>query len=218
MRMARRLFIAFVLVASIAAVLALAASAYVEHAATESISGDLDALEAAEAGLVLGSSQRVQGGLLNLFFKYRIDAASKLFFSGKVKYLIVSGNQAPGDYDEPRDMRAALIETGVPAARIYRDYAGFRTLDSILRAKIVFGQERVIVVSQRFHLQRALYIAGAYGLHFQGFEATDVPAPIGLKTKFREFFARIRAVGDVIIGRQPRYGGKAIVLGVDAPT
>src|SRR6202034_2604013 len=108
------------------------------------------------------------GGGPNPFFVHRIAAAAALYRSGKVQYLIVSGNQArggraKGGYDEPSDMRDALIASGVPAKRIYRDYAGFRTLDSVLRAKSVFGQDRVIVVSQHFHLARALFLAARHG-------------------------------------------------------
>ncbi len=175
------------------------------------------------AGLVLGTSRWLPGRLPNPYFDNRIDAAAKLFESGKVEYLIVSGNQSQGGrpnggYDEPNDMRDALVAQGVPADRIYRDYAGFRTLDSVLRASGVFGQDRVIVVSQRFHLARALYLAGRHGLDFQGFEAEDAPLRYDFRTKLREAGARVKAVFDTALGIGPRYGGSPIALGVDPPS
>jgi len=183
-----------------------------------------DELQPADAGLVLGTSRLVRGGYINPYFANRIAAAASLFVSGKVKYLIVSGNQsdggrAAGGYDEPTDMRDALVLAGVPRDRIYRDYAGFRTLDSILRAKLIFGQDRVIVVSQRFHLERALFLARGHGLDDDGFEAAeDAPMREEIATRIREAGARLLALIDVLDRREPRFAGKPIELGVDPPT
>ena len=196
---------------------------YVAGRAAPMIHSSVETVPEAEAALVLGSSRLLPGGYLNPYFAYRIETAAALYASGKVRYLIVSGNQArggrnAGGYDEPTDMRDALVELGVPAASIYRDYAGFRTLDSVLRAKSIFGQQKVILVSQRFHLERALYLAAAHGLTFSGFVARDVTLSYDLKTKAREVMARIWAVGDVLANTGARYGGPPVVLGVDAPT
>ena len=182
-----------------------------------------DDLRPARAGLVLGSARLARNYVGNPFFRHRIEAAARLFKAGKVEYLIVSGNQARGGrprggYDEPADMRDALIAEGVPADRIYRDYAGFRTLDSVLRAKEIFGQDRVIVVSQHFHLARALFLARTRGLDDDGFEAEDVPLRFGVSTHLREIGARVRAVWDAWRRREPRFHGRPVALGVDAPT
>jgi SanA protein len=182
-----------------------------------------EALAPATAGLVLGASRLVRRHVGNLFFRNRIEAAAALFKAGKVQYLIVSGSQADGGrprggYDEPADMRDALIARGVPAERIYRDYAGFRTLDSIVRAREVFGQDRVIVVSQPFHLARALFLARWKGLDDDGFAAEDVPLRFALRTYLREIAARAAAVLDLLLGTAPRYLGERVKLGVDAPT
>ena len=157
------------------------------------------------------------------YFANRIAASAALYKAGKVEYLIVSGNQARGGrprggYDEPADMRAALIAAGVPRQRIYRDYAGYRTLDSIVRAKEVFGQDRVIVVSQAFHLSRALFLARARGLDDDGFAAENPALRYRLRTFLREIGARVVAVFDVWLGTPPRRLGKPVHLGVDAPT
>ncbi len=175
----------------------------------------------ATAGIVLGTSRLVSNGRSNLFFKHRIEAAAALFHAGKVEYLIVSGNQqnggrARGGYDEPADMRDALIARGVPADRIYRDRAGFRTLDSVLRARDIFGQERAIVISQGFHVERALFLARAHGLEFTGFAAADVPEFYGLRVQAREFAARLAAVFDVAVNRRAKVGGPMVMLGKDA--
>ena len=184
---------------------------------------DPDALRPAKAGLVLGSARLLRDYVGNPFFANRIAAAAALYKSGKVEYLIVSGNQARGGrprggYDEPADMRAALIAAGVPRERIYRDYAGYRTLDSVVRAREVFGQERVIVVSQAFHLARALFLAHARGLDDEGFAAANPEWRFRLRTFVREIGARVAAVIDVALGTPPRRLGAPVQLGVDAPT
>jgi SanA protein len=115
-------------------------------------------------------------------------------------------------------MRDALIAAGVPAQRIYRDYAGFRTLDSVLRARQVFGQDRVIVVSQRFHLERALFLAERRGLDDQGLAAPDAPWGLGWPTRLREAGSRLRAVSDIATEKGARFGGPPVRLGVDQPT
>ncbi len=175
----------------------------------------------ARAGLVLGTSRLVRGGRANLYFQHRIEAAAELYHAGKVEYLIVSGNQSGGgrghgDYDEPADMRDALMARGVPAKQIYRDGAGYRTLDSVLRARDVFGQDNAIVISQGFHVERALFLARANGIGFSGFAAQDVPAYYGLKVRAREFVARLAAVFDVATNRGARVRGPMVQLGHDA--
>ncbi len=209
-------------VASTAILISLAllvgAWAYMAGTTAPHIATSLDAVAPAEVGLVLGTERLMRGRYLNPFFSNRIDAAAALYATGKVKYLIVSGNQAGASYDEPRDMKAALVMAGVPADRIYRDNAGFRTLDSVLRAKSIFGQEKVIVISQRSHLERALFLAQAHGLNFQGFAATDPPRPLLLGNDLREAFARPWAILDVLVDRRPRLAGKAVALGVDPAT
>jgi len=104
-----------------------------------------------KVGLVLGTSKNVVGGNTNYYFTYRIEAAVRLFESGKIEYILVSGDNGTKEYNEPRDMLNALLKAGIPRERIVLDYAGFRTLDSIIRCKEVFGQESFIIISQKFH-------------------------------------------------------------------
>ena len=112
-----------------------------------------------EVGLLLGTSKYAVGGNVNLFFEYRIRAAVELFEAGKIDYLIASGDNSSSSYNEPLRMKEELVKRGIDADRVYLDYAGFRTLDSVIRTHRVFGQRRFTIISQGFHSERALYIA-----------------------------------------------------------
>jgi SanA protein len=161
------------------------------------IFSDVSSLPVTKVGLVLGTTDRI-GGRENLYFRYRIDAAAEAFHAGKVETLIVSGdNRSSRYYDEPEKMRQALVARGVPAARIVDDGDGIRTLDSVIRAKEIFGADTVLFISQRFHIERAIYLAKAHGLNAYGFEARDVETQAGLKTRVREIGARVKMWLDV---------------------
>ena len=158
-------------------------------------------------GLVFGCDDRIDGRE-NLYFRYRIDAAAELWRAGKLRCLIVSGDNRTKHYNEPLRMKRALVEAGVPRNRIVCDYAGLRTFDSVVRAKEVFGVKHATFVSQRFQNERAAYIAEANGLAFSGFNARDVEAPAGLRTKLREVAARVKMWLDVrVLGTRPRFLG-----------
>ncbi|MFO1438536.1 MAG: ElyC/SanA/YdcF family protein [Verrucomicrobiaceae bacterium] len=176
----------------------------------------LDAVEGvpeAPVAVVLGAAPRLADGRVNLFFRPRLEAAARLFKAGKVKALIVSGDNGSKDYDEPTEMKRVLIELGVPEGKIVCDFAGFRTLDSIVRAKEVFGQSRLIVVSQRFHNERAVYLARASGVEAWGLNAKDVPVALSLKTFLREKLACVKAVLDVnVLHTQPKFLGEKVAV------
>lgn len=165
-------------------------------------------------GLVLGSSKTIQGRP-NLYFRYRIEAAASLYHSGKVKHLLVSGDNHKAGYDEATDMHDALVAAGVPDSCITMDFAGFRTLDSVVRCKYVFGQEAVVIISQQFHNERALFIAQRYGIKATGFNAKDVPARYSMRTTLREYVARLAAVADLyVFHTAPKFLGKKVVIPV----
>ena len=136
----------------------------IEQSSADRIYEDVKEIPHRPAALVLGCARTLSNGRPNLYFRYRIEAAAALYHAGRTDYLIVSGDNRRADYDEPTDMREAFIAAGVPGDRIYRDYAGFRTLDSVVRAREIFGQREFIIVSQPFHTKRALYIARAHGV------------------------------------------------------
>lgn len=169
-------------------------------------------------GLVLGTGKRLVGGRENLFFTRRMETAVALFNTGRVDYLLVSGDNGTRYHDEPTDMKKDLVARGVPAEKIYCDYAGFRTLDSMVRAKKVFGVDSCLVISQRFHCRRAIFLARARGLDAEGVAARDVPLRHAIKAWLRERLARVAAVLDIFVwNRQPRFLGDPVVLGVDPP-
>lgn len=162
--------------------------------------------------LVFGCTARVDGRE-NLYFRYRIEAAVKLWESGRVRCLIVSGDNREKYYNEPETMRQALIARGVPADRIVKDFAGLRTLDSVVRAKEIFDADGIVFVSQRFQNERAIYLAKAHGIDAVGFNARDVPVRGGWKTKLREIGARVKMWLDVhFLATRPRHLGPKEVL------
>jgi SanA protein len=170
------------------------------------------------AGLVLGCVKKV-GDADNEFFTTRVDAAAKLFHAGKVRYLIVSGDNHNHGYDEPTDLKAALVAKGVPAQKIYCDYAGLHTLDSVLRARAVFGQVDCTVISQPFHNARALYIAKRQGMEDMIAYDADNPHFVSMPTMYlREVFARVKAVLDVeFLHTQPQFLGSRVFIGDKTP-
>lgn len=172
-----------------------------------------DAVPDQRVGLVLGCAKLLRDGRQNLFFKTRIDAAAELFKSGKTRTLIVSGDNHREGYDEPTDLKEALVAAGVPEDRIVCDYAGFRTLDSVVRAQKVFHADRITIVSQRFHNERAVFLARAEGLDAIGFNAPDVRFESAIKTYIREAFARVKAVLDVhVLRTKPKFFGDPVKL------
>ncbi|WP_223265848.1 SanA/YdcF family protein [Vicingus serpentipes] len=163
--------------------------------------------------LLLGTSRYTVRGNTNLYFKYRIEATTSLYKSGKIKHIIVSGDNSLSSYNEPREMRKALIANGIPDSSITLDFAGFRTLDSVVRCKEVFGQDNFIIISQRFHLERALYIAKKFNIHAIGFAAQDPPEKYSFKTNVREYFARTKAIIDLyILNTQPKFLGEKEII------
>jgi SanA protein len=164
-------------------------------------------------GLVLGTSNRLRNGSPNPFFNYRIAAAVSLYRQKKIDYLVVSGDNRRKDYNEPEMMKTALVKRGVPANRIYMDYAGLRTLDSVVRCRRIFGQSRFTIISQAFHNQRALFIAQHYGLNAVGFNAEDVSGRNGLKVQMREMLARVKVFLDLyLLNKQPKYLGEQVEI------
>lgn len=160
-----------------------------------------------KVGLVLGTGKYAASGNINLFYKYRVDAAVKLYQAKKIEYILVSGDNSRKDYDEPSDFKQDLIARGIPEDKIFLDYAGFRTLDSVIRAKEIFGQTSITFISQKFHNQRAIYIANSYDIKAVGFNAKDV-----YKSHFREYLARSKASLDLVFNVQPKFLGKKITI------
>ncbi len=198
----------WVLMFALFGVLPLAADQYVAAVSEADIYEDPALVPERRVALVLGTGKWAPSGRINLFYKYRIEAALTLYQTGKVERILVSGDNSRADYDEPTQMRDDLIQLGVPADHIIRDYAGFRTLDSVIRAKEVFGLDSFTVVSQRFHCLRAVYLAQAADVDAVGYCAREVGGATGVKIRLREVLARTQAVVDLnILNRQPKFLG-----------
>ncbi|WP_240623452.1 SanA/YdcF family protein [Brumimicrobium aurantiacum] len=182
----------------------------VENSAENKTFDDVNKISQNRVGVVLGTAKYRAAGGINLYFKFRIDAAVQLYKNGKIDFILVSGDNSTKYYNEPASFKEELIKNGVPAAKIFLDYAGFRTLDSVVRALKVFGQNKITIISQKFHNERAIYLASKNGINAIGFNAKDVGHNYGLKTKIREYFARSKAILDVVFGVEPKFLGEPI--------
>jgi SanA protein len=166
-----------------------------------------------KVGLLLGTSKYITNGTKNLYFSYRIEAAIQLYYSGKIEFILVSGDNATIQYNEPITIKKELLKRGIPENRIILDYAGFRTFDSMIRAKEVFGQNELTVISQPFHNERALFIGRKNGMDVIGFNAKDVTDYTAFKTQLREKFARIKMLLDIyFLNTQPKFLGEKIEI------
>ena len=162
-----------------------------------------------DVALLLGTSRFTQEGNINPFFRNRINAAALLYYKKKIKHLILSGDNSLSYYNEPQEMRKALLDLGLPDSVITLDYAGFRTYDSVIRCKKVFGQSNVVIITQRFHLHRALFIANAIDIKACGYAAEAVDRNIEFSTLVREYFARCLVIVDLyILKKTPKFLGK----------
>ena len=205
--------LAFTLTAGVAGTMLLARQ-WFRTTTADRIYSDIDRIPKNKVGLVLGCSPRVRDGSGNVFFWERVKAARDLFSRGKVDYLLVSGDNHKKTYDEPTEMKQALIKLGVPEDRIYCDYAGFRTLDSIVRAKKVFQQDRLTVISQPFHNQRAVFIGLRKGIDIVGYNAQGPSRHASLPTVCREQLARVKTVLDLyLLTRGPKFLGPPVRIG-----
>ena len=165
-----------------------------------------------KVGLLLGTSPKLKSGKANLYFDYRIKAATELYNAGKVKYILVSGDNRKNSYNEPEEMKKALIAAGIPDQRIILDYAGLRTLDSVVRAHLIFGLERFTLISQQFHNERAIYLAQQSHLQAIGYSAQDVSAYAGFKTNLRELLARVKVFVDIVTNKATKHLGEKVKI------
>lgn len=185
---------------------------WVKNNAKDKVFNEVSKIPTKKVGLLLGTSKFLKNGHKNLYYHYRILAATELYKNGKLNYILISGDNSQKEYNEPQMMKEDLIAKGIPENKIYLDYAGFRTLDSVIRAHKVFGQKEFIVISQQFHNERAIFLAESYNIKVIGFNAKDVSFSSGFKTIFREKLARVKMILDLIIQVQPKFLGKKIEI------
>lgn len=163
-----------------------------------------------KVGLLLGTSKLLKNGQINLYYKYRLNATIKLFKSNKIDFIVISGDNGSKIYDEPTDFKNDLVKAGIPENKIFLDYAGFRTLDSVVRVKEIFGQNSVTIISQQFHNERAIYLAEHFDIKAIGFNAKNISGTYGLKVQLREYLARVKVFVDIVFNVEPKFLGKKI--------
>lgn len=169
---------------------------------------DISVVPINKVGLVLGTSNKLISGDTNKYFYQRIQVAVELYHANKIEHILVSGDNRSQYYNEPLMMKKALESEGIPPERIHMDFAGLRTLDSIIRGKLIFGQGGFTIITQPFHSYRALFIAEKHGIKAVAMVSADTEFGRGLKSKFREIFARTVAVWDLLVlNKMPRHLG-----------
>jgi SanA protein len=201
------IFVIFILVTVISGV-----NYAVNSSTKKQLYSDVTAIPKNKVGLLLGTAKYNDRSrhIVNAYYQNRIDAAVTLYMAGKVDYIIVSGDNSNSYYNEPALMKEDLVARGVPANRIYMDNAGFRTLDSILRCRDIFGLDHFTIISQTFHNQRALYIANHKHITAIAFNAADGDS--FWDATFREKLARVRMALDLVFNKQALCYGEAVEI------
>lgn len=167
-----------------------------------------------EVGLLLGTSPRIpSNGVPNFYYINRIIATADLYKAGKIDKIIASGgdysSRPSGGYNELTAMRDSLVAHGIPDSVIILDYDGTRTLNSIAKAKEVYGVESITIISQEYHNERAIFLASQYGIDAIGYNAKPSHVKINrIKNEGREFLARVKLFIDMILGEKPKFETK----------
>jgi SanA protein len=173
---------------------------------------DINQIPYNKVGLLLGTAKHSNDGRINPYYQYRLNAAMDLYKAGKIDFILISDDNSKVDYDEPTDFKTDLVKLGFPEKKIFLDYAGFSTLDSVLRAQKIFGLDRFTIISQKFHNQRAIFLASQKKINTIGFNAKNVSGSYSLKTEMREYLTRTKAFLDILFNSQPKYLGEKIAI------
>ncbi|MDR3286762.1 MAG: YdcF family protein [Prevotellaceae bacterium] len=208
----KTIIIPLIIIALLSAFAIIFADKKIKNKSKNFLFSDITKISENRVGLLLGTSKFLSNGHENLYYKYRIEAAIALYKAQKIKYIVVSGDNSRKTYDEPSQMKTDLIAGGVPETAIFLDYAGFRTLDSVIRMKEIFGQNSFVIISQKFHNERAVFLARHNNLNAVGFNAKDVDKYFGFKTNVREKFARVKVFIDFLTHKQPKFLGEKIEI------
>lgn len=201
------LVIAFILISNI----------WIVQSTRQSVFTDAESVPFNEVALVLGTSNKLTDGSPNPFFENRIRTAALLYHQKKVAHFILSGDNRTQYYNEPLAMKTALMKLGVPASVITLDYAGLRTLDSVVRSKEIFGQDQLTIITQSFHCYRALFISSYYDIKAIAVITNELPREDAPIVYLREYLARTKAVLDLyILKTTPRHLGDKEHLEIQA--
>jgi len=186
----------------------------VEKNAAGKTYNDVSTIPYNRVGLLLGTCKTMKNHkTINPFWQHRLDAAYDLWKAKKIDRILISGDNGWHGYNEPQDFLDAFLALGIPDSCLICDFAGFRTHDSVIRCKKVFGQNKVTIISQEFHNDRALFIARKYNMDAIGYNAKDVGFRNGLRTAIREKLARVNLFLDLyVLNTQPHFLGKSIAI------
>jgi SanA protein len=205
----RRLRVVITILVLVVSLLVLCANLWVILSTEDKVLTDINSLDGHKVALVLGTSKKLSSGASNPFFENRIKAAAELFHKGKITHFILSGDNRTQYYNEPQEMKKSLMDLGVPETAITLDYAGLRTLDSIVRSKEIFGQDKLTIITQSFHSYRALFISNYYNIDAVALVAKDSTYEDSFKVYIREYFARTKAVLDLyVLNTSPKHLGE----------
>lgn len=209
----RKLILVCALLFFLAAVSPFFCDAVIRNAAEGKLYDDVNQLPEKHTGLLLGTAKFLRDGQTeNPYYRYRIQAAATLLKAGKIQYLVISGDNSRKTYSEPDDMRKDLMALGIDSNRLFLDYAGFRTFDSVVRLRAIFNQSDVCIISQKFHNERALYIAQLQGIEAVAYNAQDVGKAFGFKVMVREKFARVNVFTDYLLFTRPKFLGPPVSI------
>lgn len=202
-----------IIAAGVGMLLLVAANFWIVRTTSGDIFSSYETIPSNPVGLVLGTSSRRSDGSPNPFFDNRMAAAARLYAMGKIHHIIVSGDNRSRFYNEPLEMKRALVKLGVPDTAITLDYAGLRTLDSVVRSKEIFGQENITIITQPFHSYRALFISRYYKINAVALVANEPADDPAVAVYVREYFARAKAILDLyVLKTGPRHMGDKIVI------
>ncbi|MCM1139546.1 MAG: YdcF family protein [Muribaculum sp.] len=206
--MKKKLIYGFILVSAVIIGLIIICDRVVDYAAKDRLYDNVDSIPHRKVGLILGTSPvSTWNGRRNYYFDHRIKAAADLYNAGKVDWLVVSGGDyrnTENGYDEPVAMRDSLMKQGVDSLHIILDYDGTRTLNSIAKMRDVYRQDSIIIISQKYHNERALYQAKHLGIDAIGYNAhTPGRRTSWWRNRGREVLARVKLFIDITRGLQP---------------
>lgn len=195
-------------------ILTISVSIYINKVSAPFIFSDPNQVPESEAALILGSRVYTNGEMSDIL-KDRSIKAIELYNLGKVEKLLVSGDHGKKEYDEVNTVKNYLLANKIPAEDIFLDHAGFDTYDSLYRAKEIFQIKKLVIVTQEFHLSRAVYIGNSLGMETYGYIADRQPYIAAKWNSFRESLARVKAFLDLLLNSKPSYLGDQIPINGD---
>ncbi|MBE7640118.1 hypothetical protein GUB10_07205 [Salegentibacter sp. BLCTC] len=202
MKLLKKIILGFTLFVVLSILIIFGLEAYIKKETSNLIYSEITELPEAKTGIILGASVHADGKLSPIL-KDRVETAYKLYKLNKIENFLISGDHRTNDYDEVNAIKNYLLKKGVPSRAITLDHSGFDTYDSMYRASIVFNTEDAIVITQKFHLPRSIYIAKKLGANYKGFEATPVAYTSSETIKRREQLANFKAIWELLIKQKP---------------